>query len=466
MLEGFGARFHVCRVHASTRIEPGDVRWGRDREDRCRRGGGRGGEGAVVFETAAHGIFTAGTAAGRDVGWRRRGHSYHVRQVRRCDGDGGGGDGGSGVMTVSPAFPVVAFGGLCCRRAQRGEGLIVLEVGLVVWVVRGRGARGMAASGAGIWSAGLLLAWAGGDEGGQTWRAVQGDVLLLLLLGQHGVQDVGVDRIAIFVGIARRWLKCGERVVVLQLEVRGGSLCLWCAGAALDVQLLHQCHRVVAKEAGCAGEAGALQPELAHVVLHLVSEAAVGTRARARGEPVAADDRGFLGLGGGGDGAGGRGQALAHQVGAGGGLWERMLRGRRFGGVHHQGVNGLAEVVRVRLEHLLELFVAALVVLQDGTQHVVRAHLRRIWRQEVRAGGGGGGGGGGEADVAVAGTTARIVIHQPVDRVAAVIAVILRRRGGITELVRAETRAVRDGRSGHRQTRGRPGRGERRGGRG
>lgn len=75
------------------------------------------------------------------------------------------------------------------------------------------------------------------------------------------------------------------------------------ASAALNVQLLHQCHRVVAEETGCAGEAGALQPELANVILHLMGEAAVSTRTRARGKPVAADDGRFLGLGSGCDGA-------------------------------------------------------------------------------------------------------------------------------------------------------------------
>lgn len=132
---------------------------------------------------------------------------------------------------------------------------------------------------------------------------------------------------------------------------------------------------------------------------------------------------------------------------------------RSVGGVHHERVDRLAQVVSIRLEHPLQLLVAALVVLKDGAQHVVRTHLGRVWGQEVcstsRVG-------CRVADIAVAGAAARIVVDQPVNRIAAVVPVILRRRGGVAELVRTETWAVRDGWCCHGQTRGRPGRGKRR----
>lgn len=101
-----------------------------------------------------------------------------------------------------------------------------------------------------------------------------------------------------------------------------------------------------------------------------------------------------------------------------------------------QGHDGLAEVIAVELEDMLELFVG-LVVTQDGTQHIVGGHFYHGRLDPVSRV-------GTEVGVSKGSITTGIIVDQPVDVVTSIIAVLLCRQGRFTELVGAETRTVGD----------------------
>lgn len=104
-----------------------------------------------------------------------------------------------------------------------------------------------------------------------------------------------------------------------------------------------------------------------------------------------------------------------------------------------QSHDGLAEVIAVELEDVLELFVR-LVVTQDRTQHIIGGHFhhgRLDPVSRIRA----------EVGVSKRSITTGIIVDQPVDVVTSIIAVLLCGQGRFIELVGAETRTVGDLRS-------------------
>lgn len=138
-----------------------------------------------------------------------------------------------------------------------------------------------------------------------------------------------------------------------------------------------------------------------------------------------------------------------------------MRRGLELRCVHllaHQRQQGRTQIEAVRLEHLFNLLVGA-VVAQDGAEHVVGAHVHGLRLDPF---------GGGAVEGAVAHErrlgAARVVVDQPVDRVAIEVAVELRAGAhAFAELVGAQTGAMGDVRAREGEARRGARRGEGRG---
>ena len=307
-------------------------------------------------------------------------------------------------VVVAAAFAVVAFGGFGGGGGVEGrEGFVVLEVGLV----GGWGAGVVAAARAGVGFA--SVARAGWDEVGEEvgWCDLCGESLLLECRGQ----TCGIDVCRLVVGVAGGRLQSGEAVVVLELEV-GRKLLRSAIPATGESELLHHRGGVVGEETAVSRDTIPLKPVLAHVVLRFVGKAAVRTCAVAACQPVATDDWRLV-LARRRQGARCRRHVLADEIGG-------RTRVSLNGGWpdFHDRVHRLSQIVPIGFEERFQLLITP-VVLQDRAQHIVGAHLRRVRGHEFRA----------ESSVPKAGITTGVIVDQPVDSIAAVIAVVLGRRG-------------------------------------